>query len=56
MNSMIGSEWATYGVFNYVFEKKVKLNRGKNQITLLSATVGLPVIIVGDINEKKINV
>ncbi|GFY98543.1 beta-galactosidase 15 [Actinidia rufa] len=37
----IGSEWATYGVYNYVFEKKVKLNRGKNQITLLSATVGL---------------
>ncbi|XP_059634689.1 beta-galactosidase 15-like [Cornus florida] len=37
----IGSEWATYGIFNYVFEKKVKLNPGKNQISLLSATVGL---------------
>ncbi|KAG5546987.1 hypothetical protein RHGRI_012874 [Rhododendron griersonianum] len=36
----IGSHWATYGIFNYVFEKKVKLHPGKNQITLLSATVG----------------
>ncbi|KAL2530667.1 Beta-galactosidase 7 [Forsythia ovata] len=37
----LDSQWATYGIFNYVFEKKVKLNPGKNQITLLSATVGL---------------
>ncbi|KAI3458993.1 hypothetical protein Pfo_015656 [Paulownia fortunei] len=37
----LGSQWSTYGVFNYVFEKKVKLNPGKNQITLLSATIGL---------------
>ncbi|KAI4379584.1 hypothetical protein MLD38_005862 [Melastoma candidum] len=36
----IGSEFAEYGVFNYVFEKPVKLNPGKNLITLLSATVG----------------
>ncbi|XP_058221128.1 beta-galactosidase-like [Rhododendron vialii] len=36
----IGSHWATSGIFNYVFEKKEKLNPGKNQITLLSATVG----------------
>ncbi|KAJ8532098.1 hypothetical protein K7X08_012021 [Anisodus acutangulus] len=37
----LGSEWATYGIFNYVFEKKVKLNPGRNLISLLSATVGL---------------
>ncbi|KAG8380475.1 hypothetical protein BUALT_Bualt06G0019200 [Buddleja alternifolia] len=37
----LGSQWATYGIFNYVFEKKVKLNPGKNQISLLSSTVGL---------------
>ncbi|XP_052182584.1 beta-galactosidase-like [Diospyros lotus] len=36
----VGSQWAGYGVFNYTFEKKVKLKPGKNQITLLSATVG----------------
>ncbi|XP_051132245.1 beta-galactosidase 15-like isoform X1 [Andrographis paniculata] len=37
----IGSEWASYGVFHYNFERPVKLNPGKNKITLLSATVGL---------------
>ncbi|KAL3532723.1 hypothetical protein ACH5RR_006244 [Cinchona calisaya] len=37
----IGSQWATYGIFNYVFERSVKLNPGSNQITLLSATIGL---------------
>ncbi|CAK9171385.1 unnamed protein product [Ilex paraguariensis] len=37
----LGSQWATYGIFNYVFEKKIKLNPGRNQITLLSATIGL---------------
>ncbi|CAK9159233.1 unnamed protein product [Ilex paraguariensis] len=37
----LGSQWAKYGIFNYVFENKVKLNPGRNQITLLSATVGL---------------
>ncbi|XP_011000544.1 PREDICTED: beta-galactosidase 15-like [Populus euphratica] len=36
----IGSQWAKYGVFDYVFEQKIKLNKGKNTITLLSATVG----------------
>ncbi|CAA2955433.1 beta-galactosidase 15-like [Olea europaea subsp. europaea] len=36
----LDSQWATYGVTNYVFEKKVKLNPGTNQITLLSATIG----------------
>ncbi|CAI9782706.1 unnamed protein product [Fraxinus pennsylvanica] len=36
----LDSQWATYGVSNYVFEKKVKLNPGTNQITLLSATIG----------------
>ncbi|CDP03052.1 unnamed protein product [Coffea canephora] len=37
----VGSEWAPYGVFNYVFKKDIQLNRGSNQIALLSATVGL---------------
>lgn len=40
----IGTENAKYGVFNYVFEKKVKLNPGPNKIVLLSATIGLQVI------------
>ena len=42
---MADSQWATYGVSNYVVEKNIKLNHGNNQITLLSATVGLAVII-----------
>ncbi|KAI9192258.1 hypothetical protein LWI28_020101 [Acer negundo] len=37
----LDSEWATYGIFNYKFEKQVKLKPGPNQIALLSATVGL---------------
>ncbi|XP_073066891.1 LOW QUALITY PROTEIN: beta-galactosidase 15-like [Primulina eburnea] len=37
----LGSQYGTYGVFNYKFEKKVKLKTGKNQITFLSATMGL---------------
>ncbi|KAL9165755.1 hypothetical protein ABFS82_06G191200 [Erythranthe guttata] len=36
----LGSEWATYGIYNYVFEKEIKLKPGKNQIALLSATLG----------------
>lgn len=36
----LGSQWARYDVFNYVFEEKVKLKPGKNLIALLSATVG----------------
>ncbi|CAI9761110.1 unnamed protein product [Fraxinus pennsylvanica] len=36
----LDSQWATYDVTNYVFEKKVRLHPGKNQITLLSATIG----------------
>ncbi|KAJ6341053.1 hypothetical protein OIU78_009265 [Salix suchowensis] len=36
----LGSQWAKYGVFDYVFEQQIKLNKGKNIITLLSATVG----------------
>ncbi|CAN6699111.1 unnamed protein product [Malus baccata var. baccata] len=38
-----GSQWAQYYVFNYVFEKNVKLHPGKNIISLWSATVGFPV-------------
>ncbi|XP_075475335.1 beta-galactosidase 15-like [Primulina tabacum] len=37
----LASQWATYGVFNYVFEKDVKFKPGKNQISILSATIGL---------------
>ncbi|KAK4779938.1 hypothetical protein SAY87_016044 [Trapa incisa] len=36
----VGSQWAKYGVFNFVFEKNTKFKPGKNQIALLSATVG----------------
>ncbi|KAI3802823.1 hypothetical protein L1987_30966 [Smallanthus sonchifolius] len=37
----LGKQYATkYGTVNYVFERKVKLKPGFNQITLLSATVG----------------
>ncbi|KAM1836147.1 hypothetical protein ACFX14_018109 [Malus domestica] len=38
----VGSQWAQYNVYNYVFEKSVKLHPGKNIISLLSATVGFP--------------
>ncbi|KAB2623704.1 beta-galactosidase 15-like, partial [Pyrus ussuriensis x Pyrus communis] len=38
----VGSQWAQYNVYNYVFEKSVKLLPGKNIISLLSATVGFP--------------
>ncbi|CAH1432299.1 unnamed protein product [Lactuca virosa] len=37
----LSDQSATYGVFNYVFEKKIKLNPGPNKIILLSATIGL---------------
>ncbi|KAJ0030611.1 hypothetical protein Pint_13540 [Pistacia integerrima] len=37
----IGSQWTKYGVFKDVFEQQIKLNPGKNQISLLSVTVGL---------------
>ncbi|KAI3772554.1 hypothetical protein L6452_03742 [Arctium lappa] len=66
----IGTESATYGVFNYVFDKKIKLNPGPNKITLLSATIGFqnygpkfdvvqngipgPVVIVGKKGEETI--
>ncbi|KAJ7946663.1 Beta-galactosidase [Quillaja saponaria] len=36
----VASQWATYGIFNYVFEHRVKLKPGKNLISILSATVG----------------
>lgn len=42
----LGSEWAKYGVSNSVFEQKVQLNPGRNQIALLSVTVGLAVSLV----------
>ncbi|XLT11934.1 hypothetical protein HN51_057624 [Arachis hypogaea] len=37
----IGSHWATYGIHNDKFETKLKLQPGKNTISLLSVTVGL---------------
>ena len=42
----LGSEWAKYGVSNSVFEQKVQLNPGRNQIALLSVTVGLAVSLI----------
>ncbi|KAK6941269.1 D-galactoside/L-rhamnose binding SUEL lectin domain [Dillenia turbinata] len=38
----IGTTFKTYGISHNVFETKIKLKPGNNQITLLSATVGLP--------------
>nr|GMC52008.1 beta-galactosidase 15-like [Ipomoea batatas] len=37
----IGSKWTTYGIPKSVFETKVKFRHGKNQISILSAAVGL---------------
>ncbi|KAI3996224.1 hypothetical protein MKX01_026692 [Papaver californicum] len=37
----VGSQWATKGTYKFLFEQKIKLNPGKNQISLLSVTVGL---------------
>nr|GMC52012.1 beta-galactosidase 15-like [Ipomoea batatas] len=37
----IGSNWTTYGIPKSVFETKVKFRHGKNQISILSAAVGL---------------
>nr|GMC50041.1 beta-galactosidase 15-like [Ipomoea batatas] len=37
----IGSNWTTYGVPKSVFETKVKFRHGKNQISILSAAIGL---------------
>ncbi|KAK9160853.1 hypothetical protein Syun_007194 [Stephania yunnanensis] len=37
----IGSEWSQGGSYQFIFERKVKLKKGKNQLTLLSVTVGL---------------
>ncbi|KAI3714480.1 hypothetical protein L6452_21434 [Arctium lappa] len=36
----VGKQHAKFGIYNYVFEKKIQLKPGPNQITLLSATVG----------------
>ncbi|KAK9102398.1 hypothetical protein Sjap_019652 [Stephania japonica] len=37
----VGVQWATKGVYKYVVEQKVALKLGKNQLSLLSVTVGL---------------
>ncbi|KAI3949814.1 hypothetical protein MKW92_040004 [Papaver armeniacum] len=37
----VGSQWAANGSYKFTFEQKIRLNHGKNQISLLSATVGL---------------
>ncbi|EPS73924.1 hypothetical protein M569_00825, partial [Genlisea aurea] len=37
----VGSNWSTYGDFKTLFSKEAKFRKGKNQISLLSATVGL---------------
>ncbi|KAF6174297.1 hypothetical protein GIB67_040790 [Kingdonia uniflora] len=38
---LVGSQLAEYGSYDFIFEKKVLLDIGSNQISLLSATVGL---------------
>ncbi|XP_064966420.1 beta-galactosidase 13-like [Musa acuminata AAA Group] len=38
---LVGSEYATGGSYNFIFERNVTFKPGKNQISLLSATVGL---------------
>ncbi|KAL8119871.1 hypothetical protein AgCh_017114 [Apium graveolens] len=37
----VGSKWGKYDIHNYAFETPIKLKLGKNQISLLSALVGL---------------
>ncbi|KAF6159859.1 hypothetical protein GIB67_032943 [Kingdonia uniflora] len=37
----VGSQLAKYGSYNFVFEQNITLNIGSNQVSLLSATVGL---------------
>lgn len=48
----LSDQSATYGVFNYVFEKKIKLNPGPNKIILLSATIGLQVIFNNFVKDR----
>ncbi|KAH9804748.1 Beta-galactosidase 7 [Citrus sinensis] len=66
----VDSQWTKYGASNDLFERPVKLTRGKNQISLLSATVGLqnygskfdmvpngipgPVLLVGRVGDETI--
>ncbi|XP_059462503.1 beta-galactosidase 15-like [Corylus avellana] len=38
----VGSQYAQNGKYNFTFERKIKLNIGRNEIALLSVTVGLP--------------
>ncbi|KAG0491679.1 hypothetical protein HPP92_005077 [Vanilla planifolia] len=38
---LVGSEYAPNGGFSFVFEKNIELQAGRNNISLLSATVGL---------------
>lgn len=42
-NIFTGSKWGGYDKLDSVYDKNVKFKRGKNQVTLLSATVGLKV-------------
>ncbi|XP_027357220.1 beta-galactosidase 15-like [Abrus precatorius] len=37
----VGSQYARYGKYQFTYEAKIKLKLGKNEITLLSSTVGL---------------
>ncbi|XP_010273985.1 PREDICTED: beta-galactosidase 15-like [Nelumbo nucifera] len=38
---LVGSQWGQGGNYGFVFERPIMLKPGQNQITLLSATVGL---------------
>ncbi|KAF6159860.1 hypothetical protein GIB67_032944 [Kingdonia uniflora] len=37
----VGSQLAKYGSYNFVFEHNITLNIGSNQVSLISATIGL---------------
>ncbi|XP_020219636.1 beta-galactosidase-like [Cajanus cajan] len=37
----IGSQYARYGQYSFTFEGSIKMNHGKNEISLVSGTVGL---------------
>jgi hypothetical protein len=40
-----GSQYAQNGKYSFTFESKIKLKVGRNEIALLSVTVGLPVSV-----------
>ncbi|KAG4941466.1 hypothetical protein JHK87_045337 [Glycine soja] len=45
---LAGSQYATYGKYSFIFEADIKLKLGKNEVSLISGTVGLPVGMHGE--------